>query len=111
MSVEAKVYIGYGIDIGYDRFNEYEERVDYMYDFERDDGTELVIDGMCGNYALVMSVIDVVEDLYSSSDEVLALEIPNKAEVVEKLKAAYKEITGEDANDEDVKLYRVIWVG
>ncbi len=111
MSIDAKVYIGYGIDIGYDRFTEYEERVDYMYDFERDDGTELVIDGMSGNYALVMSVIDVVEDLYSGDDEVLALEIPNKAEVVEKLKAAYKEITDEDANDEDVKLYRVIWVG
>lgn len=111
MSVDAKVYIGYGINIGYDKFNEYEERVDYNYDFERDDGTEIVIDGMCGNYALVMSVLDIVEDLYSSTDEVLELEIPNKDEVVEKLKSAYKEITGEDASNEDVKLYRVIWVG
>ena len=111
MSVDAKVYIGYGIDIGYDKFTEYEERVDYMYDFERNDGTELVIDGMNGNYAFIMSVIDEVEDLYDCSNEVLALEIPNKAEVIEKLKAAYKEITGEDASDEDVKLYRVIWVG
>jgi len=111
MSLDAKVYIGYGIDIGYDRFTEYEERVDYMYDFERNDGTELVIDGMSGNYALIMSVIDVVEDLYGGSDEVLALEITDKAEVVEKLKAAYKEITGEDASDENVKLYRVVWVG
>ena len=111
MSLDAKVYIGYGINIGYDKFTEYEERVDYNYDFERDDGTEIVIDGMSGNYALIMSVLDVVEDLYSSSDEVLELEIPNKDEVVEKLKAAYKEITGEDARNEDVKLYRVIWVG
>ena len=111
MSVDAKLYIGYGIDIGYEKFNEYEERVDYNYDFERDDGTELVIDGMCGNYALVMSVLDVVDDLYSGSDDVLELEIPNKDQVVEKLKAAYKEITGEDASNEDVKLYRVIWVG
>lgn len=111
MSVDAKLYIGYGIDIGYDKFSKYEERVDYNYDFERDDGTELIIDGMCGNYALVMSVLDVVDDLYSGSDDVLELEIPNKAEVVEKLKSAYKEITGEDASNEDVKLYRVIWVG
>jgi hypothetical protein len=111
MSLDAKVYIGYGINIGYDRFTEYEERVDYMYDFERADGTELVIDGMSGNYAFIMSVIDVVEDLYGGSDEVLALEVPNKAEVIEKLKAAYKEITGEDAGDEDVKLYRVVWCG
>lgn len=111
MSISSKVYIGYGINIGYDKFTEYEERVDYMYDFERKDGTELVIDGMNGTYAIVMSVLNVIEDLYDGSEDIVELKVPNKAEVAAKLKAAYKEITGEDASDDDVKLYRVIWVG
>lgn len=117
MSVSLTFYMGLGLDLGYDSdyygvLDEHPEYSPYMFQNPDADkpGVRLIVDGMNGEYAYLIYVVDEVEleDMYDGSQAVAEIDVSKFDSMLAELEKAYPLFADEKSFDRnDVKFIRL----
>lgn len=103
MSVSCEAYIGYTVTLA---TNLKEEDFEFFYqaeDIELPDRVQLIVDGMCGHYARLIYVDEII-DCWCDNKEYFALKSPNvNDKIYNALNLAYKALYNKDLDRESIE--------
>ena len=103
MSISCEAYVGYTVTL---KTNLTDEDFDFFYgaeDIDRPARIQIIIDGMCGHYARLICVDEII-DCWCDNKEYFALKSPDVTdEIYDKLNQVYKQLYNKDLDRESIE--------